>query len=397
MNMAESSVYRGGVAGGIQAKNVMYPPPTLEQFNLTDYLNEYTGVVKIRRALYTGERCAKLAIPSYSAALEELRKNTRNVALYEEVIQRLQQLGVNLAKDIEWVNKTRNENVCMRDEFKTNVIKAVAQGQKKESLNAQKELAHKLTSMGLIDEAVRAWQDAREYCVSIEDQAMLSIEVARISQNNGRWMQVANFAQRTAQTLAKSTNTEVKAEIDVLQMQASIGEGRWLPAINSIRALPYDGTANSGLFALGAIAPQDIALYGSLAGLASLSREKVKKDLIDSPAFGKYLDHMPECGRLLRSFYASKYSECLAHLDNVLSLAALDVVLGLHVSKLKAVIRENIVVLYTQPFVSSNLESMAKALRFDSAQALEELLVGLIERKLIHARIDGTSGYLVKY
>ncbi|KAJ1867557.1 cop9 signalosome complex subunit, partial [Coemansia sp. RSA 486] len=395
MNLAESSQLEN--FQGANSKKVVYPAPTLEQFDLKQYLDEYSSNAKIKRAIYMAEHCTSLAVECYKIAFSELRSKTLDTKLYEEVWKRLRQLGVDIEKDTEWAEQTRNESSRKCNDLRSEVAKFAQGGQKTDALKTQQELARLLVQMGRGDEAIRAWQDTREYCINIHDQAQLSVEAAKINQSVCRWMQVSSFTQRAVQTLAKSVSEKMQSNIDVLQLQASVGDGRWAAAVGSLRTLKYDNVSSCDMFTSGAVAPQDIALYGALAGLAALKRDSIKTDLINNVEFGKYLDHMPECARLLRCFYASRYSECLERLDKLLSLAALDPVLGPHVGQLRTTICENIVVLYTQPFVSSNLASMAQALRFDSTADLEELLVKLIERRLISARIDGTSGYLVKY
>ncbi|KAJ2724087.1 hypothetical protein GGI07_002208 [Coemansia sp. Benny D115] len=374
----------------------MYPVPKLDQFTLSEYLGQYKGMVKVNRAIYIGERSTELAVESYTIALKELHDNTLNVPLYEEVVKRLRQLGALVERDGSWVEKTRNDSRSMRDMHKNAVAKAVSQSLKKEAMREQRAYAQYESDMGFTDEAIRAWQDGRDFCTSVEEQAMLFVEAARVSQIAFRWLQVGSFIQRAALTLAKSGG-DIQSELDVLQLQSNAGDGRWAAVVAAVRALAYDGVAANGIFERGAISPHDIALYGTLAGLASLNRDAIKTGLIDNVAFGKYLDHIPECQRLLQSFYAARYSECLERLDNVLSLAVFDPVIAQHASSLRAVIRENIVVLYTQPFVSTRLDTMAQALGFASRAALENVLVRLIEKKQIVARIDGTSGYLVKY
>ncbi|KAJ2238469.1 cop9 signalosome complex subunit [Coemansia sp. RSA 1722] len=395
MNLAESSQLEN--FQGASSKKVVYPAPTLEQFDLKQYLDEYSSNAKIKRAIYMAEHCTSLAVECYKIAFAELRSKTLDTKLYEEVWKRLRQLGVDVEKDTEWAEQTRNESSRKCSDLRSEVAKFAQSGQKTDALKTQQELARLLVQMGRGDEAIRAWQDTREYCINIHDQAQLSVEAAKINQSVCRWMQVSSFTQRAVQTLAKSVSEKMQSNIDVLQLQASVGDGRWTAAVGSLRTLKYDNVSSCDMFTSGAVAPQDVALYGALAGLAALKRDSIKTDLINNVEFGKYLDHMPECARLLRCFYASRYSECLERLDKLLSLVALDPVLGPHVGQLRTTIRENIVVLYTQPFVSSNLASMAQALRFDSTADLEELLVKLIERRLISARIDGTSGYLVKY
>ncbi|KAJ2841043.1 hypothetical protein J3B02_006079, partial [Coemansia erecta] len=48
MNSAESIQYSS--LQGANSKKVIYPAPTLEQFDLEQYLDEYSGISKIKRA-----------------------------------------------------------------------------------------------------------------------------------------------------------------------------------------------------------------------------------------------------------------------------------------------------------------------------------------------------------
>ncbi|KAJ1890449.1 cop9 signalosome complex subunit [Kickxella alabastrina] len=364
-------------------------------FKLSEYLEGYPSEVKVRRAIYIGERSKPLAAESYAIALSELRDSTRNVALYDELHQRLRQLGQAPERDAVWAEKTRNENVCTREDLRTAVARAVAQGQKREAMRGQRELAQHLMACGAWAEATRAWHDAREYCTSVEEQAQLHLEAAQIAALEERWAQVGSFAQRAQLALAKGTAAAAAQQqaVDLLQLQASVGEGRWLTVVAAA------GGAGVGALLAEArcpVAARDLALYGTLAGLVALGRDDIRRRLVGGAEFGKLLDHMPECLRLLQSFCASRYTECLGLLDGMLAVAGLDPLLGKHVAQLRAAIRENTVVLYTQPFVSSSLDTMARALRFESRAALEATLARLIERRLISARIDGTKGFLVK-
>ncbi|KAJ2019739.1 hypothetical protein IWW57_005074 [Coemansia sp. S610] len=187
------------------------------------------------------------------------------------------------------------------------------------------------------------------------------------------------------------------AEIKVLQIQADFGEGRWSAVVNNIKELSYDDIMSTGIFERGSLTPQAIAVYGTLAGLAVLQRDSLKQLIIDNAEFGKFLDYIPECSRLLRLFYNSAYSDALSGLDAILSLGVLDPVIAPHTATLRSQFVENVVVLYTQPFVSTSLSAMAKALSFGSTSQLEAMLARLIEKNLISGRIDAVSGYLLKY
>ncbi|KAJ2889759.1 hypothetical protein IWW38_004513, partial [Coemansia aciculifera] len=287
-------------------------------------------------------------------------------------------------------------NNAAYDMLTAELNRAKQQHVKKDALRAQEGLALHRIKMGNMNEALRALQEARDFCSSIDDQVQLALKSAWIGQMMGKWLQVNSYVQRVVSTLA-TLPVKMAAEVKVLQIQADFGEGRWTGVVNSVKELTYDSVVAAGVFERGLIVPQDIALYGTLAGLAVLQRDDLKRQIIDNTEFGKFLDYIPECLRLLRCFYNSAYSEALTRLDGILSLCMLDPVVALHAVALRGLVVENIVVLYTQPFVSTSLSAMAKALRFGSTGQLEAMLAKLIERKLILGRIDAVSGYLLKY
>ncbi|KAJ2743904.1 hypothetical protein GGI20_003380 [Coemansia sp. BCRC 34301] len=374
----------------------MFTKPTMEQFSLRKYLGEYQGRVKIRRALYLGERCPELSVESYQIALDEIKSSTTDINLHSRVLKSLEQLDGTVAGDTQWTDSVRRANNATYDMLTAELSKAKQHHVKKDALRAQDGLAHHKARMGSMNEALRALQDARDYCSSIDDQVQLALKSAWISQMMGKWLQVNSYVQRVVSTLS-TLPTKMAAEVKVLQIQADFGEGRWSAVVNNTKELTYDSVMAAGVFERGLITPQDIALYGALAGLAVLQRDDLKHQIIDNTEFGKFLDYVPECSRLLRCFYNSAYSEALSRLDDILSLGMLDPVVAPHAVALRSLVVENIVVLYTQPFVSTSLSAMAKALRFGSTSQLEAMLAKLIERKLILGRIDAVSGYLLKY
>ncbi|KAJ2770972.1 hypothetical protein IWQ56_001964 [Coemansia nantahalensis] len=106
---------------------------------------------------------------------------------------------------------------------------------------------------------------------------------------------------------------------------------------------------------------------------------------------------MPECGLLLQSFYSARYDEALLRLERIRSFCVIDPVVGPQIQALQQRITDNIVVLYTRPFASVRMATMARALCFASEDALEAALVRMIEAGLIDARIDATTGFLVRH
>ncbi|KAJ2311219.1 hypothetical protein IWW52_002432 [Coemansia sp. RSA 2704] len=382
--------------GSSLARAVTTSRPTLKGFDLQEYLGGYKGYAKIRRAIYAGERCPDLSVESYRVALGEVEQNTYDAKTFTHLCKTLSQLTGDDIDGSEWSGRVNKLAKDQDTEIRGELERAKKQVSKRESLRAQKLYVELLQKRGMMDEAVRALQEGRNFCADVKDQALLHIDAARISQIMGRWLQVATYIQRTESVLpdpAEPTATELA----VLRAQSSFGDCKWSVAVSELQALSFDKMLSGGIFARGVVTARDIALYGTLAGLASLERDQIKAKLIDNVMFGQFLDNMPECQLLLQSYYNSKYADALARLSQIMSFCKLDPVIGPHVAALEQRIKDNIVVLYTQPFASIRMDSMAEALCFSSVKVLEDTLVRMIDSKLIQARIDGPTGFLVKH
>ncbi|KAI9471265.1 hypothetical protein LPJ78_002294 [Coemansia sp. RSA 989] len=391
MSSLGSGIYMTGQHFGSTHSRTTTSKPSLE-FSLNEYLEDYKGYAKIRRAIFIGECCPELSAESYTIALQELEAHTLDTTTYTHVSKTLAQLTGQPAA-LDWIKQANKESKELDSEIKADLERAKKQVSKRDSLKAQRSLVQLLQRRGLMDESIRALQDGRSFCLDVSDQAQLHMEAARVSQLMCRWLQVATFVQRT-ESVAQKPSESLLAEMAVMKVQADFGDGKWSAAVAGLKQLSMESMK---AVANGIVLPRDIALYGTLAGLASLQRDQIKHALLDNALFGQFLDSMPECLTLLQSFHGAKYTDVLACLDKIMSLCRLDPVISPHVATLEQKIRDNIVVLYIQPFMSIRLSSMAEALCFESAEKLEAVLVQMIDSRLIQARIDGTTGFLIKH
>ena len=55
------------------------------------------------------------------------------------------------------------------------------------------------------------------------------------------------------------------------------------------------------------MSPGDIAIYSTLCALASLSRQAIKKQIIENQAFGAYIEHEPYVRELMEAYLASNF------------------------------------------------------------------------------------------
>ncbi|KAJ2163008.1 hypothetical protein GGF46_000194 [Coemansia sp. RSA 552] len=372
--------------------------PQLAGFDLDEYLGEYQGYAKIRRAIFVGEHCPALSVAAYTAALAEVEARTADSGLHMHLRKILGQIGeaVDDAGGEQWEQEANRDSRAEEADVKGALQRAAKHVSKQESLRAQRRYVELLQRRGLVEESIRALQDARGFCTDVAEQAELHMDAARAALVLGRWMQVTTFVQRAEGAVAEP-DPALAAELQLLRGLAAFGERRWAAAVAELAGLSAERLEAAGVFGRGVVSPRDVALYGTLAGLAGLGRDQTKAQLIDNVLFGQFLDHMPQCQQLLQSFYGARYGEALGRLRMVLSFCDIDPVLSRLSSALEQLIVDNAVVLYVRPFESVRIESMARALRFDSSSVLESTLVRMIDGGQIQARIDGTTGFLAKH
>lgn len=368
-----------------------------EDFNLGEYLNSYQGWCKIRRAIYLGERCPVLAAQSYHIALTELKANTADTATYQEIYKRLSDLDQTLPPmDTNWINETNLSNSEEFEELNRKIKEAKSNNLKSDGLDAQIGIARLTAATGKTDEAIRAWQNTREFASTLDHQTTVTIESAKLFQAAGKWMQMASYLQRAMTNLSKSSKATTD-DVMAMTIQADFGEGRWAAVVGGLGTLKYDDIMKSDAIKIGALTAKDIAVYITLAGLATLPRDELKQKVIDNEEVGKFLVYAPECFRILQSHNRSNYGESLGELQKLYAVALFDPAISLQVNKIKNQILEGTIVLYIQPFVSASLETMAQALQIGSVNNLKKMLIKLIEKETISYRIDAVSGYLMKH
>jgi COP9 signalosome complex subunit 1 len=135
------------------------------------------------------------------------------------------------------------------------------------------------------------------------------------------------------------------------------------------------------------IAVNDIAKYATLMALAEFDRSELNSRVLSNADFGLFLEQEPIMLDLAKSFYESRYGQCMAILNQIVPDLRLDIRIGDHIDILAKNIRARALIQYFTPFSSVDMVEMAKA--FDiSVPALEKDLAELIVAGSISARID---------
>ena len=126
------------------------------------------------------------------------------------------------------------------------------------------------------------------------------------------------------------------------------------------------------------LSAEDIALYGSLLGLAGLDRENLHSLVIDGP-FKARLELVPSLRDALRHYSLAEYGACISILQStVKNDIMLDIHLHSHVNTILDMIRDRCIAQYFSPYSSVSLEKMGGVFG-QTVEDMESIVAKLIQ------------------
>lgn len=258
-------------------------------------------------------------------------------------------------------------------------------------------------TIGDLNNALKAYSRMRDYCTTPAHIASTAFRIIAVSIEQKSWLAV------NAQ-VAKIQNLQMKPDDNTRSLPktwAAIG-------LYQMSSRDYRTAASSFLScdsSLGdsyndVVTSNDIAVYGGLCALASMSRAELQTKVLENTNFRNFLELEPHIRRAIAFFCASKYSQCLEILDSYRADYLLDLYLQPLLLDIYKRIRTKSIIQYFQPFSKVTLASMEKMFssRSDSNQSPDgpaaktnfiDEIVALIEGGKLDARIDLEHGTLV--
>ncbi|KPI45039.1 COP9 signalosome complex subunit 1 [Cyphellophora attinorum] len=387
------------------------------KFELTSYISNYRGRTVFRRLYLIGACCPPLREEAAKLAIREARRGS-DLHNLEEAIKLLQTvpnyrdtenlLDTSWAVDVE--KKNAKETQRLENElkgYKNNLIK--------ESIRVGKmgneDLGIHYQDLGDLINASKAFGRMRDFCTTPAHISQTAFHIIDVAVEQRNWMAVQSQV----------------VKIQALQMKPEESRHqRIVTAINGLQRMcngEYKDAAflflscDPAISELGQILTKfmtlnDIAVYGGLCALATMSRSELQARVLDNPSFRNFLELEPHIRRATSFFVACKYTQCLEILESYRNDYLLDLYLQPHVDRLYRRVREKSIVQYFEPFGSVRLENMEKvfgeaAVKTTTNNAattngvthisitLLDELVTLIEEGKLNARLDMEKNLLV--
>lgn len=260
---------------------------------------------------------------------------------------------------------------------------------------------------GDLGESLKAYSRMRDYCTApahIASNAFRMIQVA-IEQRN--WLAVQSQVTKIRSLGMKAEEAARNApKTTVAGGLAAMAQGEYKNAATFfLETDPSLGESYNEV-----VSANDVAVYGGLCALASMSRSELQEKVLDNDKFRSYLEMEPHIRRAVNLFCASKYSQCLEILESYRVDYLLDIYLQDQIPLLYHQIRTKSIVQYFQPFSRVTLKSMeqmfgahsstAASLSMNQQQpnsAFIDELITMIDSGQLDARIDLADAVLVAH
>ncbi|ETI25908.1 hypothetical protein G647_02685 [Cladophialophora carrionii CBS 160.54] len=382
------------------------------KFDLAAYISNYKGSPDsspsrtVFRRLHLIASCSTvLAEEAARLALIEAKRGN-DVRNYQEAVALLKWVsaGKNLDNLLDplWAAQQEKKNNAETARLE-NELKGYKNNLIKESIRmGNEDLGTHYYTIGDLNNAVKAYSRMRDYCTTAAHIASTAFRIIAVAIEQRNWLAVQSQVHKVRNIQLKpeeSARNQPKIQAAMGLQQMSTFDYHEA-AISFIHTDPSLGDTYRDV-----VTSNDIAVYGGLCALASMSRAELQSKVLENSNFRNFLELEPHIRRAITFFCGSKYSQCLDILESYRADYLLDIYLQPLVADIYKRVRTKSIVQYFQPFSKVTLASMEKMFgspthssgATDEASArrvfLEEI-IALIEDGRLDARIDMESGVL---
>lgn len=263
---------------------------------------------------------------------------------------------------------------------------------------------------GDLPNALKAFNKMRDYCTTPLHIATTAFRTIAVNIEQKNWLGVqAQVTKIRGLQMKPEETAKAQPKICAAQGIQYMALGEFKEAASSFVNTDFDMLGDSYNEV---ISSNDVAVYGGLSALASMSRGELQSRVLDNANFRKFLELEPHIRRAINSFCGSKYSQCLEILESYRADYLLDIYLQEVLPTIYQKIRTKSIVQYFQPFSRVTLDSMEKlfgATQPDTSNGqasssttsvvtpFRAELIQMIQSKALPARIDLENNVLIAY
>ncbi|EGO01318.1 hypothetical protein SERLA73DRAFT_179480 [Serpula lacrymans var. lacrymans S7.3] len=408
-----------------QKRPTLLPVDDAHPFDLETYISGYTGRTAVDRLLLVISTCPTIAPQALKLALTHIQQ-LRDPALYQSAIATYEYLasipGVNVPPTSEidsmrssWMDETVKKNQAERTKLEVE-LKTYSNNMIKESIRmGHRDLGDFFRATGDFPMALKNYTKSREFCTTSQHvldmclsvlellieqknyahiptyvfKADAALDAANAASNNA----AANNPQATQATTNKkfAEREKVQSKLDLATALSCLGLANYEKA--ALTFLKLGSAQQLGDWLGKLVAPSDIAIYGTLCALSTLSRSAIKSQLLDNAVFSVYIEQEPYIRELIQAYMTSNFKMTLELLSRYSTRHSVDLHLAAHIQEITNCIRNVAIILYFQPFASIKLDRMSTAFGW-TIEEVEKEVVALIQSGQIQGRVDSQNKIL---
>ncbi|KAG6331018.1 hypothetical protein ID866_8073 [Astraeus odoratus] len=413
-----------------QRRRIVRPVDDEHPFDLDAYITPYADRTAVDRLIAVILTCPAVAPQALQLAVSRI-KRLRDTSLllsattaYDSVALSVEGAGLPpvgeiVVVDMEWVEDVSKQNAAERTKLEVE-LKTYTNNMIKESIRmGHRDLGDFFRSTGDFPLALKHYTKSREFCSTSQHVLDMCLSVLELVIEQRNYNHIITYVHKAEGALesvtasasaaaAQSSSTpllgppqsrkpvtereQIQTKLDFALALAHLGTGAYDKAATAFLKLGRAEQLGDWINKL--VVPSDIAIYGTLCALASLSRSAVKSQTVENAVFATYMEQEPYVRELVQAYMSSDFKTVLELLSRYSTRHYIDIHLSPHVYELTRLIRHVGVVLYFEPFETIRLERMAGAFGW-TVDELEREVVALIQAGKIMGRVDSQNKILV--
>lgn len=236
---------------------------------------------------------------------------------------------------------------------------------------------------GEMNQAYEVYARMRSDVSTTKHITEVGLHLARISVHRRDWAMAVTNINKISGIQSETVDKSMQSICNILYGIAQLGQNKYAESADHF--LQVDPSIEPTLYNEYA-SPNDIATYGGLLALATMSRAELSK-FLETSNFRAFLELEPHTRRAITQFVNGRYSACLAILESYKPDYLLDIYLQPHVKHLYTLIRGKCIFHFLQPFSCVTIDSMNAAFAAPG-ESIEDELADMIRTGNLLARID---------
>uniref|UniRef100_A0A5S6Q363 PCI domain-containing protein n=1 Tax=Trichuris muris TaxID=70415 RepID=A0A5S6Q363_TRIMR len=401
MDMTNSDTSRGQAAS-----------TTNTLVDLENYANGFTGYLKVERLTFVANHFPGLRFDALLLALQYVQERTMNYTLYSSIQDMLSScteartsasngpdvtiIGDHVVPpfDTEWFENTKAAAAGNLEKLERELMLYRSTNLKTSVQSCLKAIGHHHLSVGDMPNALRCLAKLKDQNGKKEELVELSLNLIKINVYLTNWMSVREEAFDAKQTITlaeEGENDEMKWHLQ--RLQAAIGltyfvQSKYEQAAEAFLKIEFDCFDYPEVLSAACL-----TIYTVLSALASLSKDKLKTELLSNASFKPFLQSELQLSEAVQNCCKSEYASALQILRSMKERFRIDIYLFSRIDELLEMIETRGFILYVYPYSNLDMRQMADEFSM-SLETLQCKLISLIKCGKIHGRIDDVEKVL---